>query len=196
MFNFDISQELKQYLQKNSPCKEYEIIMHFCTQGRFPRSCMQEPLGLFRSHFLVFNALYRLQIDLAKDYEVIISPLHIELKHRVAEDNIESLNTVKNHDPLRLFYLDIDRLNQTDETEVRRLLDDFWIKYSRYEQNSDASWAFEVLELDPQQDEIDRKKIKQQYRRLAMKHHPDRGGDGAMLSKINEAVECLSFYYY
>ncbi|EAT13721.1 DnaJ domain-containing protein [Bermanella marisrubri] len=196
MFNFDISQELEQYLQKNSPCKEYEIIMYLCSQGRFPRSCLQEPLGLFRSHFLVFNALYRLQIHHAEKYEIDISPLHIELKPRGSLKNGESFNAVKSHDPLRLFYLDIDRLNQTDEVEVCRLLDEFWIKYKHYQQNDDASWAFEVLELDPKKDEIDRKTIKQQYRRLAMKHHPDRGGDGVMLRKINEAVECLNFYYY
>lgn len=33
--------------------------------------------------------------------------------------------------------------------------------------------------------------IKQAYRKLAMKHHPDRGGDAAKLSEINAAYEVL-----
>lgn len=33
--------------------------------------------------------------------------------------------------------------------------------------------------------------IKKAYRKLAMKHHPDRGGDGELLSKINEAYDVL-----
>lgn len=34
--------------------------------------------------------------------------------------------------------------------------------------------------------------IKQAYRKMAMKHHPDRGGDGAQFQKIQEAYATLS----
>ena len=33
--------------------------------------------------------------------------------------------------------------------------------------------------------------IKKAYRKSAMKHHPDHGGDGAKFSQINEAYETL-----
>jgi curved DNA-binding protein CbpA len=33
--------------------------------------------------------------------------------------------------------------------------------------------------------------IKRAYRKLAMKHHPDRGGDQSTLQRINEAYDTL-----
>ena len=33
--------------------------------------------------------------------------------------------------------------------------------------------------------------IKKAYRKLAMKHHPDKGGDEAEFKKINEAYDIL-----
>ena len=34
--------------------------------------------------------------------------------------------------------------------------------------------------------------IKKQYKKLALKHHPDRGGDPEMFKKISEAYQTLS----
>lgn len=36
------------------------------------------------------------------------------------------------------------------------------------------------------------KELKSAYRKLAMKHHPDKGGDGQKFAKINEAYDTLS----
>ena len=33
--------------------------------------------------------------------------------------------------------------------------------------------------------------IKKSYRKLSLKHHPDRGGDGIQFKKINEAYQTL-----
>ena len=43
--------------------------------------------------------------------------------------------------------------------------------------------------------------IKKAYKKQAMKHHPDKGGDGAQFQKINEAYDTLKdpqkkYYYY
>jgi curved DNA-binding protein CbpA len=40
-------------------------------------------------------------------------------------------------------------------------------------------------------DPVDNDKIRQRYRELAMKHHPDRGGDQALLQDINRALQTL-----
>jgi curved DNA-binding protein CbpA len=38
---------------------------------------------------------------------------------------------------------------------------------------------------------VDDATIKRRYRRLAMRHHPDRGGDGVRLREINAALATL-----
>ena len=51
--------------------------------------------------------------------------------------------------------------------------------------------ALEILELPPF---ITKEDIRTQYRFLARKHHPDRGGDAAKMEKINEAYAILMKY--
>ena len=48
---------------------------------------------------------------------------------------------------------------------------------------------YQTLGVSPQ---ADAKEIKKAYRRLAGKHHPDKGGDEARFKEINEAYETLS----
>lgn len=48
---------------------------------------------------------------------------------------------------------------------------------------------YEVLNVSR---EADVEQIQQAFRTLAMQHHPDKGGDAALFSKINEAYEVLS----
>jgi DnaJ-class molecular chaperone len=51
--------------------------------------------------------------------------------------------------------------------------------------------ALETLEL-PQM--VTREEIKRQYRHLAKKHHPDRGGDAETMRRIAEAYAILTEY--
>jgi len=50
--------------------------------------------------------------------------------------------------------------------------------------------ALVVLGLDKEQD-LDTNKVKVAYRKLAMKHHPDKGGDAEMFKRIAAAYESL-----
>jgi len=51
--------------------------------------------------------------------------------------------------------------------------------------------ALEVLQLPPF---ISREDIKKQYRFLARKHHPDKGGEAEQMEKINQAYTQLITY--
>lgn len=190
MFNFDLSDNIERFILANPKCKEYDIILHLKNNGHLPNNALSTPLALFRSHFLVFNGLYRLQAKAAvhQHYLISISSVDIMLRH------VSSLNSheyqIEEFDPLALFYLDLNHLNQTTETDVVTLLDQFWRHYFN---NDQKQQALKVLDLS---EPVDSTIIKKQYRRLAMKHHPDRGGNADTLIEIHQAVQCLNQYYF
>lgn len=48
---------------------------------------------------------------------------------------------------------------------------------------------YDILELDKNAND---KEIKKQYKKLAMIHHPDRGGDASKFKEISDAYDILS----
>lgn len=201
MFNFDLSQDIEAFLLKQNSCREFDIISHLQSLGRLPKNCLSTSLSLFRCHFLVFNALYRLQLlaRIKGSYQLEISSLLIELSKPDAASTQESPDTkseanfeLRGHDKLALFYLDLSQLNQTKEEDVNVLLNQFWQQYLH---SDEKDKALAVLGLEEHAETIDFTAIKKQYRRLAMKHHPDRGGKAEDLISIQQAMTCLELYY-
>lgn len=163
---------------------EYELIQAIRAQPKqtFLPSDLDNDLALFRTHFIVFHALYLLRESLwnQRQAQLDISPLKIVLgPYR------EGISGVSEHDPLRDYYLDYSHLERTSADDIAQLLGRFW---SRLHQPQRRQQALKILGL---QDPVDDKTIKQRYRRLAMEHHPDRGGDNARLQTINAAMEDL-----
>ena len=202
MFQFDLSQDIERYLLSNPKSREFEIVQHLQSIGRIPKNALQQPLSLFRCHFLIFNALYRLQhaSHTHQKYQIDISAMMIEVSpYPVLNAALsEFSNTAHNQDintysPLALFYTDIQQLNQTQEQDVTKLLSDFWQQLRSPHQMQEA---FNTLEIPIQSHtSIDFKYIKKQYRRLIMKHHPDRGGSANKMIAIRQAMLCLEQYY-
>ena len=141
-----------------------------------------DPRLLFRAHFLLFHALYLLADRLAGARRGLlqIGPLCIRrLPWRAGEAALTPA------DGLRDYYLDWRNLDGMTEAGVQRLLDAFWNRCGRV---GDRERALAELGLvDPVSDAV----IKQAWRRLAMMHHPDRGGDEARLQAINHAADRL-----
>jgi hypothetical protein len=138
--------------------------------------------SLFKAHFLLFNILYQLRNRLLEQKLgcVEINPIRIRLlPYREGEDSLDA------YDALMDYYLDISNLDNTSPREVDEMLAGFYIKLSN---NDKRQHALQVLGLE---DPVDDLAIKKQYRRLAMEHHPDRGGDNALLQEINSAVKIL-----
>lgn len=149
----------------------------------FERLELNQPLGLYCSHFLLFHCLYRLQEELRSQGEDLrIDCLHIS----VGRLSRAPRGTMGAPDPLRSFYLDLRQLHRVGEEEVAQLLGGFWVRYRSDERRGEA---LRVLGLA---DPVSGEEIKLQYRRLVMRHHPDRGGDTEMLQALNAAMDVLA----
>lgn len=141
-------------------------------------------MALFRQHFILFHALYRLQQTLLDRHEaqLQISPLQIALTPYQPHDNGQQLDQA---DTLRAYYLDLSHLYETGETELNAYLGAFWEAFHRHDRRKEA---LQVLGLE---DPVDNTRIRHRYRQLVMRHHPDRGGDTHRLQLLNAAMATL-----
>jgi len=150
---------------------------------------LADKLVLFRTHFLLFNALYQLRDRLWREQRgtLQISPLCIQLLPYQAGSR-----ELREQDPLRDYYLNLDHLRDTDERDVEKLLASFW---TRMQGGEEKRAALELFELADQPQALTLATIKHRYRQLVSQHHPDRGGSTARLQSINKAMEILERYY-
>lgn len=181
------SQQLLSVLQAHpAGLSEYELMqtLESCGQSVFSSDRLRDTLSLFQTHFFLFHTLYHLREHLwqSQKARLDISPLCIQLLPIRA--NAET--TLAAHDPLRDYYLDINNLKDTDRSDVDALLGQFWRRFVR---DDDRQAALAALDLA---DPVEWSAIKEQHRRLAMKHHPDRGGDEERLQAINAAMDVLA----
>jgi hypothetical protein len=141
-----------------------------------------QPQALFCAHFLLFHALYRLRERAwqVQQAHLEIRPLNIRWQpYRAGQGGLAR------PDSLREYYLDLSNLEQTSERDVDELLAAFWVRFRRRDQRAGA--LAELGLSDP----VDDATIKRTYRQLAMRHHPDRGGDTVRLQLINAALRVL-----
>lgn len=143
---------------------------------------------LFKRNFLIMNALFQLQQQLAPAQTLSIASLHIKLE----DTSIE--NTVTQADPLRDYYLDWQNYD-TSADEVDALLNQFWQKFeasapvkpeiNRCQRNAIlAQW-----QLDEQ---ASLKMIQKRWRQLAFHYHPDKSSeDEEVFKRIREEYEQL-----
>jgi hypothetical protein len=158
-------------------------------QSLFAAFNPRELLSLFRGHYLLFHLLYRLRDRLLRERRghLTIDPLRIVLNPASGAEFTENSTTLA---PDRLdladWYVDLRRLTTVTAAEVGEWLRQF--RAACQAQNQRQA-ALATLEL---RDPVDAAAIKRQYRRLAMRHHPDRGGDGQRLREIHAALAVLA----
>ncbi len=143
-------------------------------------------LLLFRKHFLIMNALYRLRPVLAEEgFDIYISALHIQLHPLDSFQRSTETAIIPDDQPLRDYYLDWDEFQRSNSDYVRALLDGFWTRYMNSDRRDEA---LSVLGLKAN---ASRDQVRIAYRRLAGRHHPDRGGDADHFRRVREAYELL-----
>lgn len=165
------------------PCSEYELIQQLNDRGWTLPTKADDTLQIFNSHFLVFNALYQLQTEYWQHQRFLqISALAVVLHDKaVSEESSQQLSEFSADQALREYYLDWSNLELVTEDSVSDLLDQFWQRFVKAE---DEVKALGVLALEPP---ITFLEVKQRYRSLAMLHHPDRGGDVEQFQLLNWA---------
>ena len=143
----------------------------------------QDVMALFRVHFILFHSLYLLRHRLVTEskYDLQISCMRIR---QIPRQGSRTAALAK-LDNLQLYYLDLDNLDKADEVEVEAMLGGFWRQMKANDQRAEA---LKVLELA---DGVSREEIKAQYRRLAMRCHPDRGGSHDDIQRLNDAYKIL-----
>ena len=149
----------------------------------------RELLSLFRGHYLLFHTLYRLRDRLRREQRgrLTMDPLRIVLESiPVAEPAANSTALAPDRLDLAGWYADLGRLTTVTAVEVGEWLRQFHAARQARDQRQAALAALEL------RDPVDAAAIKRQYRRLAMRHHPDRGGDGQRLREIHAALAVLA----
>lgn len=163
---------------------EYELFAVLADNGMdiFSKKAFDNEHSLFTRHFILFHTLYRLRDELLREqrYLLNISALAIRLLPWQAGES-----TLAKADPLRDYYLDIVELEKITPADVSDMLGRFWASYHAQE---GRETALRILGL---QDPVSIEDIRQQFRQLAMQHHPDRGGDTEQFQEMNAAMRLL-----
>jgi hypothetical protein len=188
--SLDLTDQLLQLLREAPEgISEFQLIQQLKARHstHVPNLPLTDKLVLFRTHFLVFNALYRLRDRLWEENaaHLEIGPLQIRLSSYIG-----GVQALGEQDALRAYYLDEKHLKETTEHDVEKLLESFWTRMQGNEEKAAALALFE-LEDGP----VDYALIKLRYRQLVSQHHPDRGGSTTRLQSINKAMEILERYY-
>jgi hypothetical protein len=180
-FYLDVEEEIGAHPEG---LREYDLINALRARGWFDflPAPPAEPALLFRAHFLLFHVLYRLRDRLASSGQGLLQIEALCIRRLPWSAGDRALHSP---DPLRAYYLDWSNLDGTTAADVNELIASFWRRFGRVDGRDQA--LAELGLSDPVDDET----IKQTWRRLAMEHHPDRGGDTGRLQAINAAVRCL-----
>lgn len=173
----------------NQSWKIHHLATELQTQGLIHQLDENPGNDLFKRNFLLMNALFELQEILLPKQWLQVKAMEIQI-FRLVPSNVNLL--IMQDTSLREYYLDWNNYD-TSENVVRELLEAFWSNYKSYIGLNinlmNKGNALRVFELDESATVRD---IRKQWRRLALKWHPDRpDGDAARFREVCEAWQSL-----
>jgi len=165
----------------------------------FAADAMRDPLLLFQTHFLLFHCLYLLRNRWQKNRYASIEISALSIKKIGITSLINTVDSATcshgqtdqlllNADPLAQYYLDWSHFSNTNSEDVDSLLDSFWKQVYQPQSTEDIQQALIIMELEAP---VPLPQLKQQYRRLAQRFHPDKGGESEHFKKICQAFHQL-----
>lgn len=173
----------------NQSWKIHHLATELQTQGLIHQLDENPGNDLFKRNFLLMNALFELQEILLPKQWLQVKAMEIQI-FRLVPSNVNLL--IMQDTSLCEYYLDWNNYD-TSENVVRELLEAFWSNYKSYIGLNinlmNKGNALRVFELDESATARD---IRKQWRRLALKWHPDRpDGDAARFREVCEAWQSL-----
>ena len=200
---------------------EYELIeilkkapYHF-----FDDASLREPLMLFKTHFIVFHALYQLKRRWIEQGEGVldIHTLNIKLNQESAHSDKNSTHSDHNSahgdndkesqdkvgaiteaDALAEYYLDWGNFEKADRESVDALLNAFWQRMASGNAHTfdqeDIADAHALLGL-PQDEHVSLSVLKRVYKKALQLVHPDKGGTQQEAQDVIHAYQLLLGYY-
>lgn len=171
----------------------------------FDEDALRDPLMLFKTHFVLFNALYQLRQYWIKQSEGVleIHALGIKLnlfnESQLPQSNVElSATALDNPDPLATYYLDWGNFEEADRDTVDTLLNAFWQKMLKGDTGSytqgDIQKAHDVLGLS-KNEPVTLLQLKRAYKRVLQFAHPDKGGTQQDAQEAIHAYQTLTQHY-
>jgi len=166
----------------------------------FAKDALKDPLVLFQTHFLLFHCLYQLRerwrhekvglLEISA-LSIIMHPLNVNApKVEKTPDHALDQNILIS-DPLAQYYLDWSHFTSTNSEDVETLLSSFWKKVFVPVATESLQQALIIMELESP---IPTSDLKVQYRRLAQRYHPDKGGDSERFKSICQAFHQLKHH--
>ncbi|GAA0694674.1 DNA-J related domain-containing protein [Marinobacterium maritimum] len=180
--------ELLDLLRQNPKgISEFSLMKALERHQAFTGLAEDYQLCLFQKHFMIMHGLYTLQTRLwyEEQLRVEISPLSVRLYTESVEVVVEEAGVPGAGDSLREYYLDWQQLSSTSAEDVQKLLRGFW---DQCFDPGARQQALRVLELD---EGASQEAIRQRYRQLAARLHPDKGGDSEAFIEVRRAYELL-----
>jgi|TARA_R110000868_G_scaffold217607_1_gene467732 hypothetical protein len=179
-------------LTNSDGLSEYELFQRLKSPPfeLFTTEALQDPLSLFQSHFILFNALYQLRDTWLQNKTGLLQIQCSCIRRTPWEAGQDGVVT---QDKLRAYYLDWRNLSDTDQTQVEAMLDSFWLAFSGMpnqveDNNMPLQQALDLLKLITP---FSSQQLKQQYRKMLHIHHPDKGGNNGQTQQLHNAYERL-----
>lgn len=168
---------------------EYELLRQLpLSEAEDSAGLFRDTTQLFRAHFKLFHTLYFLRQQLWTEQRghLEIDPMRVLLRPYSSAVMGQEL---AHQDSLRDYYMDASNIEKTSAEELDEMIGRFWAYVGADERRDEALAVFELEEP------VDYETVKRRYRELAMRHHPDRGGDRERLQVINDAMNVLERIY-
>lgn len=183
---------------------EYDLIKALQSEPYelFKDTLLTNTLDLFQTHFILFNALYRLYDSLDENHEINLHIHTLDIYLNITNDVLSNSNSKLSIEPsmlnqssnpqLKHYYLDWSNFKKTEEQDVVELLNTFWRQYSplKAQETRDALRQLSLSETTDLK-HLSLQSLKKAYRHQSNRLHPDKGGNHDKFAQLTYSYHLI-----